>query len=185
MNPTPSPDDHRPDQWLVRTAQNLVHGPYQKTEICDFIQSGKLTTLDEVCQASHYWFFLHEVFEVRGQLGVNPPLPARNPEDEVTETEVRTSTKIEAAHPSLSDPAESEITPTPRPVMEKHHQESEASLALRTAIQRTEKLDDASPNAVPWISKWENFSFWKVLTMFLVAVAVVLFLSILRLIRHP
>src|SRR3954471_13137598 len=80
------------DQWLVRTAQNLIMGPYKKEDVLNLIREGSLTLQDEVCQANHFWFYLHEHEELKRQLGLEMPhqLPA---DDDVTLTQTQTETK--------------------------------------------------------------------------------------------
>ena len=83
MNAQPS------DQWLIRTAENLISGPYTRQQICEFIEQGQLQLNDEVCHANTYWFYLHEHDEIRKQLGIELPkeLYAGAEESTVTETD--------------------------------------------------------------------------------------------------
>jgi hypothetical protein len=75
------------DQWLVRTADNWIAGPYPVDQICQMIQEGKLTLQDEICLANQYWVYLHEREEVKQFLGIEVPKAHRGVDDEVTETE--------------------------------------------------------------------------------------------------
>jgi hypothetical protein len=56
-------------QWLVRTAQNLVAGPYSREQVRQMILSGQLKAQDEICRSNHYWIQLHEREEVSAELG--------------------------------------------------------------------------------------------------------------------
>lgn len=54
---------------MVRTAENYLAGPYTRDQIRQLVREVQLGLQDEVCQANHYWFFLHERDEVVRQLG--------------------------------------------------------------------------------------------------------------------
>jgi hypothetical protein len=192
------------DQWLVRTSQNLIHGPYSKQEICQFIQNAKLTTLDEVCSssASGYWFFLHEIAEVKSQLGVNPPVPAHHPDDEVTETEVIRAANHLTSLADSDDPKDkapettgttimgsAEVGSQMRSAATAHaapvvgaEREKEAAAAVHRAFRRSQEREEG--DSPTWIRKFETLSFWKTVTIFLVIVTAALFISIVRLIRN-
>jgi hypothetical protein len=94
--------DSPPDQWLIRTAGNHISGPYSLQNIRDIIQQGKLELNDEVCHANAYWFYIHELQEVRNQLGIEVPksLYSRKREDS-TQTQTDT-TDLERTDPELS-----------------------------------------------------------------------------------
>ncbi len=81
------------DQWLIRTADNVIAGPYSREQVCSLISDGQLELQDEVCPGGSYWFHLHETEEVRKNLGVSiPKLRLRGRGDEeVTETETETA----------------------------------------------------------------------------------------------
>lgn len=93
------------DQWLVRTAQNWIAGPYTRTQVCDLVKQGKLSIQDEVCPANGYWFYLHEREEVLSQLGIEVPRQKKaRADDEVTETQ--TEVLEEDTAPGSGDDAE-------------------------------------------------------------------------------
>jgi hypothetical protein len=76
------------DQWLVRTSQNWIAGPYSKQQVIQMLKEEKLTLQDEVCRANHYWFFLHEKEEVLAQIGIEFPfLNSGDADNEITETQ--------------------------------------------------------------------------------------------------
>ena len=79
--------------WLVRTAKNVISGPYNREALCQMILSGELGSQDEVCDSGQYWIFLHERDEVARQLGINLPKPPKNPDEETTETQTQTQTQ--------------------------------------------------------------------------------------------
>lgn len=74
------------DQWLIRTADNWIAGPYPKEQVRKMVLEGKLTLQDEVCPANSYWLFLHEYAEVQKALGIQIPKAASA--DDITETQV-------------------------------------------------------------------------------------------------
>ena len=74
------------DQWLIRTADNWLAGPYLKEQVRRMVVEGKLTLQDEVCQGNSYWIYLHEYAEVQKLLGVQVPKSAGG--DEITETQI-------------------------------------------------------------------------------------------------
>lgn len=188
--------DQSPDQWMVRTPQNVLNGPYTQAEIVSLIREGKLSTLDEVCQGNRYWFFLHEAAEVVNQLGTQPPQPPPSPEDEITETEIRTptggSSKTKSLTKELNVPAqqlmdyEEEDTGAHLKNGPKRTPETdatEAAQALQRAMQSNRHLEDYS--RTDFLKKIEGTSFWKGFTIFLTIVFVVLLISVFRLIQNP
>jgi hypothetical protein len=157
---------HPDAQWMVRTAQNVMKGPYSIDEIRDFIQSSKLTTLDEVCPSGGYWFFLHEAEEVETQLGVAPPLPLHAAEDEVTQTEVMEELKDDED----GEHGTSVVSRTPK------RRHSRAEVIVRPGPSLNDPMQ--------WTKRVEPVSYWKAVTIVMTAVAVILFLGILKLFRH-
>lgn len=77
------------DQWLIRTSDNWIAGPYPEAQIRQMILNGELTYQDEICSANHYWIYLYEREEVMKQLGIEVPIQGAGAkkDDEVTETE--------------------------------------------------------------------------------------------------
>jgi hypothetical protein len=85
------------NEWLVRTAQNQITGPFSKDVVCKMIQEGKLGIEDEVCPANGYWIYLYEREEVKRQLGIEAPkAPLVRSDEEVTETETATEMPTES-----------------------------------------------------------------------------------------
>ena len=83
------------DQWLVRTSQNVIAGPYPREQILQMIKDRHLRPQDEVCPGNSYWFFLHEAEEVIRFLGAEA-IPQTHVEgEEVTETQTQTDTHTE------------------------------------------------------------------------------------------
>jgi len=90
------------DPWLVRTAQNQIAGPYSKEQIIDMIQRGQIGLQDEVCQANHYWIYLHEREEVSAQLGIEVLRSKKERGDEeITETQTE-SLRDEETDPGIN-----------------------------------------------------------------------------------
>jgi len=80
--------------WMIRTAENILSGPFSRQQIVQLIEEGKLDITDEVCGSSGYWIFLHEQAEVKRHLGFDLPKAFFDTE-ESTQTE---SDKTPAAH---------------------------------------------------------------------------------------
>lgn len=95
------------DQWLVRTSNNIIAGPYSRDQVVKLIHEGKLGLQDEVCQANQYWIFLHEHLEVLRQLNISMPKSSRAEEEEVTETQ--TDTASTRSNPTI----ELDLSPVP------------------------------------------------------------------------
>jgi hypothetical protein len=87
------------DQWLIRTAENQITGPFTRNQVCQFIQQGKLQLNDEVCNANTFWVYLHEHDEIKKQLGIEVPRHLYTNPQEVTLTQ--TDTDVERTDPGL------------------------------------------------------------------------------------
>lgn len=72
-------------EWLVRTAENQIAGPYTAQQVREFIAEEKINRHDEICQANAYWIYLHEGDELWDQLNVR--LPRGGEDSEITQTE--------------------------------------------------------------------------------------------------
>jgi hypothetical protein len=86
--------DSQTSSWMIRTAENILSGPFTKDQVIQLIQEGKLDLTDEVCGSGHYWVFLHEEGEIKSQLGIDLPQSFFDAE-ESTQTE---SDNTPAAH---------------------------------------------------------------------------------------
>ncbi len=80
------------DQWLVRTSDNLIAGPYTRDQVRKLITDGRLNPQDEICSANGYWVFLHEREEIAHQLGVELARMPVDSSEEITETQTETNT---------------------------------------------------------------------------------------------
>ena len=90
------------EQWLVRTVDNWITGPFPKEQIQEMILDRRLTSQDEVCSAHGYWISIHEVGEVKQQLGVDVPRPLLvGEENEETTTQVQSVSSLD---PDITDP---------------------------------------------------------------------------------
>jgi len=79
------------EEWLIRTHENKIIGPFSKDHVCALIMKGELQIEDEICRGNSYWFSLHEYDEVKKQLGIELPKSIYRIDDqEVTETETET-----------------------------------------------------------------------------------------------
>lgn len=70
-------------QWMIRSPQLQITGPFTKEELSSKILGGELSGDFEVCAGNHYWFYLNETHELEQQLGVKLPAhlvstPVRN-----------------------------------------------------------------------------------------------------------
>jgi hypothetical protein len=79
------------DQWLIRTADNWIAGPYPKEQVRKMVLEGKLGLQDEVCPANSYWLFLHEYAEIQKALGIQ--IPKVRSGEEITETQIPLGTQ--------------------------------------------------------------------------------------------
>ena len=107
------------DQWLIRTADNWIAGPYTKQQVCEMIRDQKLSAEDEVCPSNGFWFYLSERQEVVKQLGADVGLGPSATVDEVTATGI----EDEETDPELKRPghvpqqkAQPKSAPSPRSV---------------------------------------------------------------------
>ncbi len=97
------------DQWLIRTAQNWIRGPYSKAEICDQIQSKQLSKQDEICIANQYWIYLYENEKVYQALGIQL-IPEEREEDTVSQScQTRVPIEMDCSKPIF--PASLPLTP--------------------------------------------------------------------------
>ena len=92
-------------EFMIRTKENRISGPYPKEEILARISRGELREQDEVCPANGYWIFLHERAESRAMLGVELPRTAESESEENTETETETATATATDHMKIAPPA--------------------------------------------------------------------------------
>lgn len=75
------------DQWLIRTSNNWIAGPYSAQQICQMVLEQKLTLQDEVCTGNGYWIFIHERDEIKKALGIDVPKAPRKAGEDFTETQ--------------------------------------------------------------------------------------------------
>lgn len=86
------------EQWLLRTVQNLIVGPFSKSEIKALILDGRLDSNDEVCMANEYWFSIYETAEVKKYLDIDVKTVFENADasqerDDTTETQIGAAQK--------------------------------------------------------------------------------------------
>ena len=93
------------DQWLIRTSDNCLAGPFRKDQVCQMIEEGKLSLEDEVCPANGYWVYLHEGEEIYQLLGVR--VPKRGTGEEITETQLTENAQEEDDTDTEIHPSES------------------------------------------------------------------------------
>jgi hypothetical protein len=109
------------DQWLIRTAQNWIAGPYTKEQVCKMIMDRQLGHEDEVCSANGYWIYLNEPSEVREQLGIDLPSKVSD-RDDITQTSIVEEKEQEeeedATDPEIFSPPAKSLTDLPNSVTE-------------------------------------------------------------------
>ena len=173
--------------WLIRTANNIIGGPYSRNQVVQLIQEGKLGPQDEVCQANHYWIFLHEQAEVESQLGIQMPRTARGDDDEITETQ----TDSVSVTPGVNSAVE--LTLATLPPMPSDYEGGTAVLSHGTfrdakstvsgsAVMRGSSIPEAHEGVVG-ASALERPSLWRSLVWFMVAAGLVIVFVVLHLLR--
>jgi hypothetical protein len=56
--------------WMIRKKDNHIVGPVSESQVKEMVDGGLLERDDELCPENGYWFYLHEVAEVRRFLGI-------------------------------------------------------------------------------------------------------------------
>lgn len=143
------------NEWMVRTSNLQVLGPFSKDEVIEMIQSGEVLHQDEVCRGNSYWFFVHEQDELQKQLGIQLPVH-KNPEntDEITETDTRAARGAPAASRTAiasAAPKESELSETSdagNTVMFSL-QSSDAAIEFEAAPHASAQAPELSPKPQP------------------------------------
>lgn len=99
------------EQWLVRTAENVIAGPYDKQQVLQLIRQGRLGSQDEVCRANSYWVFLHEHEEVLRHMGREAvQLLLEGSGEDATQTQTQTEPGLEREEETLAEqPAPGEL----------------------------------------------------------------------------
>ncbi len=182
------------DQWLVRTSQNVILGPYSKDEVCAMIGEGALGLQDEVCLANHFWFFLHEHEEVKRQLGVEVPTAQLISEDDVTLTQTETIDAIKAAQAELGDGPEQTAMFTRASIAGGSASPPSASGSAAASSSDDDEYEEITPpkprpqlkipklEKVFVIGQIEKVSFWRGVAwtlMFLIVTLVVIVIAVL------
>lgn len=164
------------DQWLVRTVENWIAGPYPTDQLLKMIQCGKLNPQDEICPANGYWIYLHDSKEVHRLLGVEVSKAILTEEDEITETQ--------------TDAGEDTQDSVPKNISNKIKSESASSLTqMENASQKkaAPSLEGGSLGFFPKVEivgRIERFSIWRGLAWFLVIVGLLLMVVMFRLLKH-
>jgi hypothetical protein len=158
---------------MIRTAENLITGPYSTEEIRSLVREGKLRPQDEICQANDYWIFLHESDELIKKLGVALPAGSwkRGSNDDITETETETETVT--ATPTGRPRAEAPI-----PDLPDLPPEGSGSTVTRAMSRAQTKIH--IPHAIGQI---ERSSAWKGLAFLLMVASGVIVLLVIRLLK--
>lgn len=176
------------DEWMVRTSDCLLAGPYTADQIKGLVEEGHLTSQDETCPGNGYWFFLHEDKEVQSYLKIDAlPLPV-DPDAEITEidTDGATLTNI-----SDNDPA----PPKEDSIPDIHRFEDEETAVLRNQAlrrfqpgtpnpeapvpQAASKPTPSNPQMPETLGQVESRpSFWRYLAMILLLVILFLVVTI-------
>lgn len=132
------------DQWMVRTAQNEVRGPYTREAVVQQIQRGELGPDDEVCQANHYWIYLDEREEVQKQLGIEAPRRDGGRDSMETQSDMRTQ---EIVYPRMGvGGVQSDATELPELAAAPAR---DAGLLNNRALREFQPRQDGSPGRAP------------------------------------
>lgn len=128
--------------WLVRTANNVISGPYNKEQVAGLIRDGKLSSQDEVCQSCDQWIYLHEREEILSRLGVEVPLKGTDNGDD--NTQVVDTVILNRAEPNIPDlpAADSDFNPERTGVMVR-------SLFGRAEVKQAKALSGKSSDGTP------------------------------------
>lgn len=62
------------EDWLVRTLDNWISGPFSKEKIQEMILDGQLNSEDEICLSGSYWVHLYQEEELKSQFGFSLPV---------------------------------------------------------------------------------------------------------------
>lgn len=171
------------DQWLVRTSENIIAGPYSTEQIKNLIRERKLCHQDEICQGNSYWFYLYEQNEVHKQLGLTMPKnPALDPDDEETQTD----TKVVETVPIESDLSVPDLnldsTDGSTTVMSSKN--FKEVLTQKSAQESEKKADQPIKIYEPVIFKGiESTSLWKAVVIILILLVVILLVTLIQLTR--
>ena len=169
------------NQWLIRTSQNVISGPFTAEQVRKKILDAELKSEDEICQANHFWIFIYETKEVEEQLGIKVPayvLQNRaQDEDEVTETATEPQTPTLAAKESPDD-----IPDLPEIPDDEIHASVMSATAHRDRDSRIHKITSTSSGskASATAPQIEKLSLWKGVAIALASVAIILVFMIIR-----
>lgn len=159
------------DQWLIRTVENRILGPYTGEQVRRLILDRKLGPQDEVCMGNSFWFRLQEKQEVFDQLGIDPELP---------ETEDELSDDVTIA--LVSDPSIPEI-----PVEARGSDEAVLSNRLLRQVKRNPPPSSAAARLEPQVrgdigrsASFELVRVWKFLAVLLGGIVLVLLYAVLN-----
>lgn len=184
------------NQWLIRTSQNMISGPFTAEQVRKKILDAELKSEDEICQANHFWIFIYETKEVEEQLGIKVPayvLQNRaKDEDEVTETATEPQTPTLAAKespddiPDLPEIPDDEIHASVMSATAHRDRDTRIRLEERNSNNKTSthsfnsthtSSGSKTSTTVPQI---EKLSLWKGVAIALASVAIILVFMIIR-----
>ncbi len=145
-------------EWLVRTAENLIAGPYTSQQVREFIAEEKINRHDEICPANGYWIYLHEGDELWDQLNIR--LPRGGDDAEITQTEDISIPELDQAVMDEEDIEERTLLLRNRQIRQFHPRANRAagSVAARAATPRgrgvtplSKPVATITPTALRWI----------------------------------
>lgn len=159
-----SPDQNQEEEWLIRTAQNVIAGPYRREQVIQLIEDGELGQKDEVCRSGSYWIYLNERDEVMDQLGIDIMDTTTDPHEEVTEiqTDITLRNQLNQSEDFHSSEPES---PSPS--------------NLTSSSQKT----PTSSHEPEVFGKFEQTSFWKIAAAILLLISLGIVGAILHLLN--
>lgn len=99
-------------QWMVRTENNELLGPFSKEEVQKMVTSRQISIESEVCESLGFWFPLSFQELLLERLGVEYPKNDGNSDEALQKTKMLTYEEQEApTHPGL-DPDSPEVLST-------------------------------------------------------------------------
>jgi hypothetical protein len=159
------------DQWLIRTVENRILGPYTGEQVRRLILDRKLGPQDEVCHGNSYWFRLQEKQEVFDQLGIDP---------EIAETEEELSDDVTVA--LVGDPSIPDL-----PVDARGSDEAVLSNRLLRQVKRNAPIGSATARMEPQVrgdiarsTSFELVRLWKFLAVLLGGVVLILLYAVMN-----
>ena len=154
--------------FLIRTKENRISGPFPKEVILARMQSGELREMDEVCPDHGYWIYLHERDESLKMLGA---ALARSDEfhEESTETDTETVTATQPSNAPYAAGNAKDMMREARDTVNANHAAMEA---------RDENANHPEVHPVPIRNRPEAIRALKYLVLFFVLLIIFILIQV-------